>query len=234
MRLRNWWTGAAVVVLVAVSAATPQEKTTEHYYFFQLVFLSRPANAPQMSPDALEKLQEEHMGNIHLMHRQGKLMLAGPMLDDTPLKGIFVFKTQSAVEAEKWARTDPAIKANRLAPEIHTWIQPENSFSNPPESNPMENYALVLYRPGPNAKPHNGWDPIMKDHAAWLQDLRDSGKMVIGGPFRDGGPGYTHLLIFTGSAEDAAATVARDPFVVAGEAVPEVHPWMTQKGVLRQ
>ena len=228
-----WLTALAILLTVSADLVAQQSAHTEKYYFFQLVLLSRPADAPQMTSDALEKLQAEHMANIHQLHQEGKLVLAGPMMDDTPLKGLFVFRTQSPVEAEKWARTDPAIKAHRLAPQIHTWIQPESSFNSPPESNPMENYALVVYRRGPNTKSHSGNDPILKEHAAWLDSLRDSGKMVIGGPFRDGGPGYTHLLIFTSSVEDAVALVARDPYVVAGEAIPEVHPWMTQNGVLR-
>jgi hypothetical protein len=45
-------------------------------------------------------------------------LLAGPFLDNTPLRPIFVLKTESPVEAERRTKTDPAVKANRLAPEI--------------------------------------------------------------------------------------------------------------------
>ncbi len=235
MRTRQAGLAIALLIWAISRAAVSQEPAAnERYYFFQLVLLSRPADAPQMEPDALEKLQKEHMANIHKLHQEGKLVLAGPMMDDTALRGVFVFKTQSPDVAKEWAHTDPAIKANRLGPEIHTWIQTENSFGDPPRSNPMENYSLALYRRGPHAKQHNGSDAVLRAHADWLQGLRESGKMVLGGPFRDGGPGYTHLMIFTGSTEDAAALVARDPYVVAGEAVPEVHPWITQQGVLRK
>jgi uncharacterized protein YciI len=228
----------AVVVTVAATVAVAQTApesapaAPEHYFFYQLVLLRRPANAPQLDPDALQKLQEAHMANIRKLAKDGKLAMAGPFLDDTPLRGIFVFKTQSGPEAERWARTDPAIQANRLAPEFHIWIQPTSTFSTPPESNPMENYALVLYTRGEKALQHNGSDPILQQHADFLKGLRESGKMAAGGPFRDGGPGTTHLMVFATTPEEALQIVAEDPFVLAGEAKPEVHPWMTQKGVL--
>jgi len=227
---------ATTVALVTITAAqsTPgiHPGRAEDYFFYHVAFLRRPANAPQMDADALQKLQEAHMANIRKLHSEGKLVMAGPFLDDTPLRGIFVFKTQSEEEAESWADTDPAIKAKRLAPEFHLWVLPTSTFSAPPESNPMENYAMVLYFPGEKAQGHNGDDPILRQHLAFLEDLRESGKMVVGGPFRDGGSKATHLMIFTTTPEEALQIVAQDPFVLAGEVKAEAHPWMTQKGVL--
>ena len=224
----------AALVTIANGQSTPATSTVqpEQYFFYQLALLRRPPDAPQLDADALAKLQEAHMANIHKLAQEGKLVLAGPFLDDTPLRGIFVFKTQSEPEAARWARTDPAIQANRLSPEFHIWIQPVGTFSTPPETNPMENYAVVLYTRGEKAVQHNGSDPILQQHGDFLKGLRESGKMVVGGPFRDGGPSVTHLMIFATTPEEALQIVSQDPFVKADEAKPEVHPWMTQKGVL--
>jgi len=223
---------ALTMAAVAQSAPESAPAAPEHYFFYQLVLLRRPANAPQLDPDAEKKLQDAHTANIRKLTTQGKLVMAGPLLDDAALREIFVLKTQTEPEAERWTRTDPAVKANRLAPEYHIWIQPTNTFRTPPESNPMETYTLVLYRRGEKSQQHNGWDPILQDHLAYLRSLRESGKMVVGGPFRDGTGDSTHLLIFAATPEEASQIVARDPFVLAGEVKPEVHPWSTQQGVL--
>ncbi|WP_426672212.1 hypothetical protein ACPPVU_20695 [Mucilaginibacter sp. McL0603] len=48
-------------------------------------------------------------------------MVAGPFLDDQPIKGIFIFNVTSIEEAKKLTETDPAIKAGSLVMELHLW-----------------------------------------------------------------------------------------------------------------
>ncbi len=203
---------AAAIVAAMTTAPLTQSSpgapdASEHYFFYQLVLLVRPANRPQLDQEAAQELQEAHMANIRKLAKEGKLVLAGPFLDDTPLRGIFVLKTQSAVEAKKWVFTDPSVRSNRLAPEIHTWIQTTSTFRTPPEPNPMEHSAVVMYVKG--------------DKFHWPS-----------GSFRDGSGSSAELLIFATSPEEASQIVAQDPWVQAGMVRPEVHPWMTQKGVL--
>ncbi|MGA2271892.1 MAG: hypothetical protein ABSH44_25805, partial [Bryobacteraceae bacterium] len=75
----------------------PELKAKPAQYF--LVLLNRPANAPQLSKETGEKLQEEHMANIRRMAAEPKLVIAGPFLDDTTLRGIFVLQADSAPRA---------------------------------------------------------------------------------------------------------------------------------------
>lgn len=239
MKLKNSF--GALVVMVGALAAVAQTARAhpsgapDQYFFYQLVLLKRPSNAPQLDAEEGQKLQEAHMANIRLLANEGKLLLAGPFLDETPLRGIFVLNTQSLEEAERWTRTDPAVKANRLSPEIHTWIQTTRTFNKAPQSNAMENYAVVVYAKGDKFQGHNGKDPILRQHLAFLERQKGSGDLVVDGWFRDGSwADSVALLIFAASPEAASQIVAEDPLVLAGEVKPEVHPWMTQKGVLRK
>lgn len=62
------------------------------------------------------------MANIRKMAAAGKLIVAGPMGDDTDLRGIFIFKAKSPDEVRAMAEEDPAIRAGRLVLELHPWF----------------------------------------------------------------------------------------------------------------
>lgn len=62
-----------------------------------------------------------HMKNMGQLVADGKLVVAGPMMDDTGLEGIFVFNVKTVAEAEALSETDPAIKAGLFAVECHPW-----------------------------------------------------------------------------------------------------------------
>jgi uncharacterized protein YciI len=76
---------------------------------------------PEVTP-ATEELQKAHLANIRRLSKEGKLVLAGPFLDDGELRGIFVFRVGSLEEARALCDTDPAVKARRLRVELHPWL----------------------------------------------------------------------------------------------------------------
>ncbi|MFN8396360.1 MAG: YciI family protein [Bacteroidia bacterium] len=73
------------------------------------------------SKEELEKIQAGHMENIGKLAKAGKLLVAGPMGDDTDLRGIFILDCETIEEAKALVDTDPAVKAGRLRPEYHPW-----------------------------------------------------------------------------------------------------------------
>lgn len=87
---------------------------------YVMAFLKRGPNRSQDSVTAAN-LQRAHMENIGRMAKEGKLVLAGPFLDDGELRGIYVFNVETIEEAKALTETDPAIKAGRLVMELHPW-----------------------------------------------------------------------------------------------------------------
>lgn len=65
------------------------------------------------------QLQMAHLKNIGRLAAEGKLVVAGPFLDNQPLRGIFIFNVETVAEAQKLTETDPAIKAGALVMELH-------------------------------------------------------------------------------------------------------------------
>ncbi|MBN2175100.1 MAG: hypothetical protein JW731_13280 [Bacteroidales bacterium] len=66
-------------------------------------------------------LQRAHLDNILRMAEEGKLVLAGPFLDNGEIRGIYIFNVSTVEEAEALTATDPAIQAGRLKMELHPW-----------------------------------------------------------------------------------------------------------------
>ena len=87
---------------------------------YVMAFLKKGPNRSQDSTEAA-RLQAAHLANIQRMAREGLLVLAGPFMDDGDLRGIYVFNVPTVDSARALTETDPAIKAGRLAMELHPW-----------------------------------------------------------------------------------------------------------------
>lgn len=68
-----------------------------------------------------QELQIGHMKNIVRMAEEGKLILAGPFMDNQPIRGIYIFNVETIEEAKELTSTDPAIQAGVLEMELHPW-----------------------------------------------------------------------------------------------------------------
>lgn len=87
---------------------------------YVMAFLKKGPNRNQDSASAAQ-LQAAHMKNIGRMADMGKLILAGPFMDNGEVRGIYVFNVATVEEARELTASDPAIQAGRLVMELHPW-----------------------------------------------------------------------------------------------------------------
>lgn len=78
---------------------------------------------PNQITDSLKRieLQKAHLKNIIRLANEGKLIVAGPFLDDQPMEGIFIFNVQTIGEAKALTNTDPAVQSGELIMELRPW-----------------------------------------------------------------------------------------------------------------
>jgi uncharacterized protein YciI len=113
--MHPWWSED-----VMKKPSSPIKLTTAY-----LALLTRGAKwTPEKTP-ATEELQKAHLANINRLAEMKKLVVAGPFGDNGQLRGIFVFKVASIDEARALTETDPAVRAGRLAIDVHPWLVPE-------------------------------------------------------------------------------------------------------------
>lgn len=212
-----------------VGSAAPGQPAASFFF----VLLKRPANAPQISKEDGNKLQEAHMANIRKLYEEHKLVIAGPFMDDGALRGIFVLKADSLDQAKEWANSDPAIKAGRLLAEVHgPWMIRPQGIHETDTPNTLEKYSLLLVHQG------NKWDlkspvpqDLVKQHLSYLMGLMQQGKLALAGPFHDDGE-LKGIFIYSVPMDEAMKLEAEDPMVKNGFFKIEGHPWATAKGVL--
>jgi len=87
---------------------------------YVMVFLKKGPKRDQDSATAAQ-IQAGHMANINRLADEGKLIVAGPFLDNGELRGIFILDVPTLEEAEKLTNTDPAVQSGRLVMELHPW-----------------------------------------------------------------------------------------------------------------
>lgn len=74
-------------------------------------------------------------------------------------------------------------------------------------------------------------EKLQAAHLANIQRLAQEGKLILAGPFTDGGDLRGMFVFQVGSIEEARALAESDPMVKAGRLKLDLHPWYAAKGI---
>src|SRR5690349_15558252 len=85
----SWLLVGLFVIAIASTGHTQTQSTKKRPFQYFFVLLKRPTVSPSISKEASQKVEEEHMANIRKLASEHKLVMAGPFMDDTVLRGIF-------------------------------------------------------------------------------------------------------------------------------------------------
>jgi uncharacterized protein YciI len=93
----------------------------EHGMHRYVIALLKEGPNRAQPPEEARQLMQAHLANIVRLAEAGSLVVAGPFLDEGPLRGIYIFKVATVEEARALTATDPAIRAGRLKMDLHPW-----------------------------------------------------------------------------------------------------------------
>jgi uncharacterized protein YciI len=102
---------------------------------YTLVLLRRPADAPELPEEELERLQQGHLAFHSRMRAEGHVVMNGPFTGqpDISLRGMTIYRT-SVEEARRLSAQDPSVQAGRLVVDVFTWMTQPGALGDRPVS----------------------------------------------------------------------------------------------------
>ena len=97
---------------------------------FTIGLLILRADAPKLSEQQENALQDAHMAHLAKLHDEGLLLAAGPLLgsSDRDMRGLEIYKG-SPDEVRALADQDPGVRAGRYTHRFLPWMVPGGALS---------------------------------------------------------------------------------------------------------
>ena len=102
-------------------------------------------NGPNKTMDSAQRSQilMAHLKNIGRLAKEGKLVVAGPFLDNGNFAGVYIFNVTTIEEAKTLTATDPAVKAGVFDMELHPWYGSAAMMQIVETHNKLQKYSLT-------------------------------------------------------------------------------------------
>ena len=105
---------------MSINAEYIEEEVSRGQQYF-LVLLQRGPRE-RNNAEVLKDFQQRHLQHIFKLRRLGKLVLNGPTLVDSDLRGICIYNLSTAEEVQRCVKSDPMVEAGFLIPEVYPWL----------------------------------------------------------------------------------------------------------------
>ncbi len=89
-----------------------------------------PAWTAEKTPE-IEQLQARHLAHIRHLVEIGATIAAGPVSDESDIRGFSIFKTATLDEARLLAEADPSVQSGFHIVELHRWLTPSGALPAP-------------------------------------------------------------------------------------------------------
>lgn len=189
---------------------------------YTIVFLNKNPDAAQMSKAEVDKIMEGHTENRERLAKEGKLLAAGPFDGGG---GLYIMKTNSVEEAQRWIADDPGIKSRRWTVEVFPYKPRVGGICPVGENYSMTNYVFVRFDAIVSKSTAPNFADLIRQHDEFLKEITRSGNVVTEAIFgeRDGG-----ILILKGDVQ--RELFDSDPAVQQGLVLVDVKKFYTAKG----
>jgi uncharacterized protein YciI len=200
---------------------------------YQLVLLKKGSSTGAAATPEGQKAIQAHLAHMYKLGAEGKAMAAGPFLDDGDIQRIMIVKAATPAEAREIGASDPAVAAGIFTLEVASFLSPDGWFGAWAEMGKVETVYFGFLNSGPN----RGQDPetakqLQAQHLAYMDGQAKEGKLVVAGPFTDGGARRGIVVYRVPTAAEAKQRAEGDPMVKAGRLAVELHPWQVPVGAL--
>lgn len=230
---------AAVLLALLLPCTLAAQEADIEMDNYVVVFLTDSTGTGALPPGPLAGAQDEALRRID---RSGLLVAAGPVTGAEKIREMLVFRTELVNAARELVETLPAVKAGVYLPEYHTWYSAKALGAGrrkilleaPDSTLPAVRMQLVLLTRGPAWTPERTpeVEKIQAGHMENIGRLAGEGKLVIAGPFTDGGTLRGVFVFRTSGLEEARELTATDPAVIAGRLAVTLCEWDIPESVI--
>jgi uncharacterized protein YciI len=221
-----------LAALLSVASVLALQKPEYDMGKMQMLFLEQ---SPEWKTgDRADEVRKEHRAYVEGLITQGKLALWGEVASEGGLREIGVVKSESIEEARAMTQLFPAVKAGMLKADVLPWYAAKNLIKPPQAPLTRSGYVFGLLVRGPKSTKEQTEETkkIQEGHMANINRLAETGKLVLAGPFVDGGDRRGVFIFKVDSLSEAQALTDTDPAVIAGRLKVVLHQWSVPTGVL--
>jgi len=221
-----------IIILMGSSFAFSQENKMVQ---FQMAILKKGPKWNSTGEAERKQILHQHLRNVIQLLQSGKAVAAGPFGGESDLAGVFILRAASPEEAKTWVDADPAVKAELMSGEMHPWWS-EDIFGKAIMPLDMRTVYFGFLKKGPNRKEGDDKTPevqeLQKAHLANIIRLAETKKLVMAGPFGDGGDLRGIFVFRVDSIKEAQDLAATDPMIKIDRLKIELLPWQVPVGVI--